>query len=363
MAETATLGHTPRMPERRLRSEVRDTLGELTEEWDRLVIGQPHPSPFLLAWWLDAAAGGRPRLLCFFDGDELVGGAAFELDRPGIGLAGIERVRSLGQGPLAPDHLDVVAAPGTEEDVLEQVMRWLHRPGNRVVDLDGLASDGSLARALAGHQLSRTGAPYAVLPSNPDAYMADRPGAIRSTVARTARRAERSGATIERVDPGDADRALADLARLHDRRWADDSAFLDAWDRFRRAAHTGMRDGSVVIHEIVDADGAVVATQLDLRAGRSLAFYQAGRSTDHEWRGAGSLLRSDSIAWAIRQGFSEYDMLRGDEPYKADWAGARREVVRVRFGVGPLGRAVATGADLWRRARQTATISRRAAGR
>ena len=40
-----------------------------------------------------------------FAGDELVGGAAFEVDRVGRGPFGIELVRSVGQGVLAPDHL------------------------------------------------------------------------------------------------------------------------------------------------------------------------------------------------------------------------------------------------------------------
>jgi len=335
------------MREQRLGLEVIDALGDRASEWDRLVSLQPLPSPFLRPWWLGSAASGSPRLLLCIHGDELVGGAAFETDVIGVRRPGIERVRCLGQGPLAPDHLDVIAAPGRESEVAELVLRWLHRPGNRIVDLDGLATDGVLARSLGGHELSRTPAPFAVLPTDLDTYMSHRPGRLRSTVGRTRARVAKTGATIRHVHAADAERALADLARLHEHRWGDESAFLRAWDRIHRAATSGMRDGAVLIHEAVDADGTVVATELDLVSGRSLAFYQAGRRTDREWNGIGSVLRAEVIGWAIDQGFTEYDMLRGDEDYKADWAGSRRDVVRVRFGTGPIGRVVAAGAATW----------------
>jgi CelD/BcsL family acetyltransferase involved in cellulose biosynthesis len=87
----------------------------------------------------------------------------------------------------------------------------------------------------------------------------------------------------------------------------------------------------------------VIAIELDLRAGDRLAFYQAGRRIEREWRGCGSVLRADLIDWACEQGLDEYDLLRGDEPYKADWSDRRRELVRCRVGVGPLGRTVDAG--------------------
>ena len=48
--------------------------------------------------------------MCCFDGGQLVGGAAFEVGLFGPGPLKVQRVRFLGQGVLAPDHLDVIAA-------------------------------------------------------------------------------------------------------------------------------------------------------------------------------------------------------------------------------------------------------------
>ncbi len=347
---------TPRTaPE--LRVLERRSLGELAADWDRIAWRSSLPSPFCRSWWVDHAAGATPVVLCCLDGDRLVGGAAFEVDTPGRAGLRIERVRSLGQGSLAPDHLDVVAAPEDAERVVRAVLGWLRRPGNRLVDLDGLAAGGHLGRALAAHWIDRVAAPWADLRVDDEAdpaaaYLSARPGRVRSTVDRTRKRLERAGCTVTTVPPDRVEAALGDLERLHDDRWGDESEFLDAWDRFSAAARAATVE-DLRITEVRTAEGEVVATELDLLTPLSASFYQAGRSPEREWRGAGSVLRAQIVRDAVADGRLEYDLLRGDESYKDDWATDRRAVLRVRFGSGPLGRAAATSAGLWRHAAPT----------
>ncbi len=324
----------------RLRVEVLDRLDGHAAEWDRLVAASPLPSPFLRSWWLDHAATGRPTLVCCFDGERLVGGAAFETTTMGRGRASLEVVRSLGQGPLAPDHLDVVADDVEGAAVTVAVLEWLHRPGTRLVDLDGLAARGRLGTALARDVLETTAAPYAALGDDVAAYLAGRPGRVRSTVKRTAKRLERDGVTHRRVGDDEIDGALERLATLHDGRWADASDFLTGWEQLERAARAGATRGDVTVHELVAEDGRVIASELDLCVGDRVAFYQAGRMTDHEWRGSGSVLRTRILEDAIARGAAEYDLLRGDEAYKAEWSTGRRELLRCRFAVGLPARAL-----------------------
>ena len=333
-----------------LRLELRTRLESLGPEWDRLVSTSELPSPFLKSWWVDHAAGGEAAILCCFEGSRLVGGAAFELDHVRRGPVRTERVRCVGQGELAPDHLDLIAAPGHESDVLELVLGWLRRPGSRLVDLDGLAATGSLAQALVANELDRIGAPYTPLPSTGEEYLASRPGQLRSTITRARKRFAKEGVQLRRVEIDDIERALDQLAALHDERWSEESDFLRAWDRCRAAAVAGAALHEVVIHELVSSDGEVVATELDLRCGPRLAFYQAGRRIEHEWRGCGSVLRAGLVDRACAEGLDEYDLLRGDERYKADWAGERRELVHCRVGVGVIGRSFDGAERLRRRA-------------
>ncbi len=326
-----------------LRLEVLEGLGDRAADWDRLVAGAELPSPFLRSWWLDHAATAAPTLLCCLDGDELVGGAAFETSAVGRGPLTIEVVRSLGQGPLAPDHLDVVAAQGHGPGVTRAVLGWLHRRGSRVVDLDGLAADGRLGRALRDDAIESVAAPFAELGDDLAAYLAGRPGRVRSTLKRTAKRLERDGVTDRAVDGSDPvafDAALERLAALHDGRWADESEFLTGWAQLAGAARAGAAAGDVTVHELLTADGTVIASELDLTVGGRVAFYQAGRLTEHEWRGSGSVLRTKILERAAAEGATEYDLLRGDEAYKAEWSTGRRELLRCRFGVGAPAKAL-----------------------
>lgn len=323
-----------------------DRLGEHARAWDALVDLCRLPSPFMRSWWVDNAAGGEPAILaCCDDDGTLVGGAAFEVDRVGGLAGGVERVRCLGQGPLAPDHLDVVAIPARRREVLGAVGRWL-REGDRIIDLDGLSEHCELPFLLDAPVIERVAAPYVALE---EADPVDRlPGRLRSTVKRSGKRLARAGFEIRRVPPEDASGALARLFELHDSRWQEQSSFATGWDAFCSAAEAGMAAGEVVIHEITDGE-VVIASELELVAHDRAAFYQAGRLTDHEYRGSGSVLKAEVLRWARSHGMVELDLLRGDEPYKQDWATAQRSIVRIRTGVGLRGRTAAAAANSWRR--------------
>ncbi len=339
------------MPSPDLRTEVLHHLGPHQQAWDRIVAEQPLPSPFLRSWWIDHAAETEPCVVACFDGDELVGGAAFERDRVGPAPLALERVRCLGQGVLAPDHLDLVASAPHHLDVARAVLAWLRRPGSRMLDLDGLAAGGTLATAFAPYEVDRIAAPFADLTVGATAYLAGRPGKVRSTISRTSKRFARDGVTLDAVGadaaPGELDAALDDLARLHDARWSEDSAFLSGWDRVRAAVRDGAARGDVQLHRLLDEHGDAVAVELDLSVGPRVGFYQAGRRTEREWRGCGSVLRARIIEAAIDEGATEYDLLRGDEGYKTEWATGRRDLVHCVAGIGARGVA-AVRARGWR---------------
>lgn len=330
-------------------------LGDLAAPWDDLVDRSALPSPFLKSWWVDNAAGGEPAILtCHGDDGRLLGGAAFEVDHMGRGPLGLTRVRVLGQGPLAPDHIDVPAAPEHRAEVLAAVCGWL-RAANRIVDLDGLSADCEVPWLLGAPLLVKEAAPYRNLRSTDPTD--ELPGRLRSTIKRAAKRLARSGFEPRMVPPTDAERALETLFALHDHRWQDRSSWsaststseADASNAtLRRTLMAGLRCGGAVIHEITDGT-LVIASEIELIAGGRVAFYQAGRLTDQEFRGSGSALKAEVLQWAVREGMTEFDLLRGDDHYKADWANSRREVRRVRTGFGIVGRPVSHAMNAWHR--------------
>jgi len=320
-------------------------LGEFAGAWDALVERMDPPSPFLRSWWVDNAAVGEPALLLVVDDGRLVGGVALQLSQ----VRGCERVEVLGGGELAPDHLDVVAAPEDLDLVWSLVRPWFFRPGGRLIDLDGVCPGSKLLEVAPSGVETIDPAPYVELPTTWDEYLASRAGRVRSTITRTDKRLTKAGVTYRRVAVDGVPAALATVRDLHDQRWSEESNFIEAWGAFERAATAGASTGEVVISELVDGDGRVVATEVDFLVEGRLSFYQAGRLTDHELRGSGSMLKARILADAIAGGAHEFDLLRGDEPYKVEWAEALRPLLRVQAAVGWRARVLLGVSKLWTR--------------
>ncbi|MEZ5321510.1 MAG: GNAT family N-acetyltransferase [Microthrixaceae bacterium] len=353
------------MCEGRHEVEVRvlDRLGPTwSASWDHLVDSMELPSPFLRSWWLDAmaASADAPAFVLVLVEDRLLGGIAVQTER----RLGVECVELLGSGPLEPDHLDVVVDPADASAtalVLDEVGRWLHRPGSRVLDLVGVAPGARLFDIVARGARRRVEvAPFVALPGTHEEYLASRGGRTRGTVARSARRLGRDGSTIRIVradrDGVDAfDAALMALARLHHTRWGDRSGFLDRWAAFTAAARSGSLRGEVWCCELVGPDQETAAVEVDFVVAGRMSFYQAGRSTDRRWRGGGSWVRSETVRAAISSGCHEFDLLRGAEPYKSEWADRSRGVWALRAGVGPIGRAAVGAAAVRAAARGRAS--------
>lgn len=317
-----------------IRTEVRTSLGDLAHRWDELVDMQALPSPFLRSWWIDNAAAGAPRIVCVFRDDELIGGAAFETHRWGPEILGMEKLIITGGGLLAPDHIDLVAVPDRRAIVARRVLEWMLRPGARLIELDGLSADGTLAALFSPDLTATFEAPLAELPEDHAQYVASRPGKVRSTIKRRTRQLTALGAVVSTAGADDLDRAMRAFFELHDLRWSEESGFLEASERFREVMRAAVERGEARINELRLESGETIAVEIDFRVGDRLFFYQSGRRTEHEWRGCGTVLRAGIIEAAIGEGIREYDMLRGSEPYKTEWATTRRMLSSHSHAVG-----------------------------
>jgi CelD/BcsL family acetyltransferase involved in cellulose biosynthesis len=330
---------------------VRARLGALERAWDALVDQLPLPSPFLRSWWLEQTAGGTPRFLLVMDDEVLVGGLALQEER----WLGIPRLRVMGAGALCPDHLDAVALPAREEEVLAALAAWLRRPGSRVLDLEGVAGGSRLAAALPGRVRRKVVAvaPWTPLAADPADWLRTRPRGFRATVGKAARRLEREAVTHRVLRGASVDTALGALWRLHHAQWGKRSKFLAVYDRFAAASRAGAARGEVAFHELARAEEVVAAVSCFEVAGR-VSLYQSGRSREHRWRNATTVLLLKVLEDAGRRGLSQVDLLRGDEPYKRHFAPAARELVRLQAAHGAAGQLALATVLLGARARELA---------
>lgn len=318
---------------------VCSSLGKWATDWDRLAASAPLPTPFLRSWWLRAMAGPDTRFLLVDDGSTLLGGLALEQTR----RAGVTVLRPLGAGGLAPDHLDLVASPAAEQTVVAALARWLSRPGSRFLDFPGVVEDSRLADVLGprAESLEIEQAPWVRLPADFETFTrTTMPGIMRNSIRRSGNKLGRVGEVAFRpltADDPTAERVFARLHALHAEQFGADSGLIREFDRFRSAAEAGMAVGEFQVFPLWVGD-EIAAVDVAFSVAGRFSYYQGGRSRAPEHSGAGTVVMARGVDWAIRNGCTEVDYLRGTEPYKQQWTDRRRPVLRVRAGFGPGGR-------------------------
>jgi CelD/BcsL family acetyltransferase involved in cellulose biosynthesis len=317
---------------------VRTELGPDAPVWDELVIAAPLPSPFLRSWWLSAMAGPESRFLLVREGQQLIGGLAVNEIR----RAGLTVLRPLGADGLAPDHLDVLAAPGAEDRVIVALRRWLSRPSSRLVDFPGVVENSRFAGLLGPRAESVVieQAPWVELPSDFETFTRTTlPGIMKNSLRRSGNKLARVGEVaftpLTAADPR-TPAVLTRLRELHAVQFGADSGLIREFERFRATVEPGLVSGELKVFPLFVGE-TIAAVDVAFSVAGRFSYYQGGRSMAPEHSGAGTVLMGRGVEWACSTGHSEVDFLRGEEPYKEQWSDRRRNVLRLRAGFGPAG--------------------------
>jgi hypothetical protein len=160
------------------------------------------------------------------------------------------------------------------------------------------------------------------------------PGHARKTVRRRLNQLDRLGVEVRAAGAGEADRAVADLLRLHALQWhgraVNPEHLRPAFARHLAGAAGGMIDsGQAALLEYRVA-GRLVASSLVVVCTDLAGGYLSGAHPDlREQADVTTLLLSSTLDLAHRLGCSTLSMLRGTEPYKLRWR--PREAVNRRL--------------------------------
>ena len=312
---------------------VLNRLGHWACQWDSLVDGSALPSPFLRSWWLTGTAGPRPFFVLAVQNNRLLGGLALEAYR----RLGVPCLRMMGDGPLCPDHLDLLTAPGHEEAVTAAMASWLGRPGSRLLVLEGVPATSRLHAALPGRVRREliSVAPWTPIPADEAEYVAARPALFRRNLRRASGRMATAGVTHRICRGTSAVERLGVLRQLHDAQWGERSRFLPSFNRFADGCRLAAVRDEIAVHELSVGD-TVVAIMVAFEVAQRVSLYQSARLTAKRWREASTVLIAAAISDACKRGFTEVDFLRGDEDYKRNFTSERRQLMRLRAASGGL---------------------------
>jgi CelD/BcsL family acetyltransferase involved in cellulose biosynthesis len=336
-------------------------LRKIRGPWEDLVArsadDQPTLDPnWMLPWWdvFGSEDKRQLRVICFHDGDRLVGLgpllARRQVYRPAIPFRRLEMVGSGEREPdeTCADYLGIIAEKGREAEVASAFARALTSnvagPWDELV-LSSMNGDGPmpvlLRDALEAYDLrveltEWATAPFVRLPKTWDDYLAALKQSKRAQLRKSLRSFESWAGgppVVTRV------RSLSELAEgkrvllaLHCERWGGGGVFGSA--KFRSFHDRVMPDllakGALDLGWMSVRDEPVAAFY-NLRWNGKLHFYQGGRKLDlpDEIR-VGVTMHAYLIRAAIEAGLREYDFLAGASQYKMSLALATRPLVLLR---------------------------------
>jgi CelD/BcsL family acetyltransferase involved in cellulose biosynthesis len=192
-----------------------------------------------------------------------------------------------------------------------------------------------LARAWPGRMAAvpqpKDALPYAALKGfDWQAYLATRSGQFRNQVKRKMRSLERDhevrlrrSETVEEVSSD-----LDTLFELHEARWEERTGDSSIAGSRVRDLHRGF---AAAAHErgwlrlyLLEVDGAPAAAWYGWHVGDRFSYYQAGFEPAWSRYSVGFLLLAETVREAIAEGAAEYDLLVGDEAFKARFATGER---------------------------------------
>ncbi len=346
-----------------------ERLGALREEWRALFDAAASPSPFLSwewlhTWWRSFGGSRRLWILEVRDGGGGLAGALALSSRPGFGA---RRWQLVGNGVTGADGLDVLAraadAPAVREAVAgalgDALTTW------DVLDLEDLPC-GSPTVAALGRAMARRGVSVRAERGFSCPAFAVR-GTFEQHLAGIRRR-ETFGRRVRwlarqpgfRVDvattPAEARDAIEDFLALHRLRWAEEGGSYGIppgpAEQFHREVAPLLAERGWLRLYRLHVQGRAIASVYGIELTGRFYYYQSGWDPAWSARSPGAVLVGRTVEDAYARGLTDYDFLRGTEPYKLDWASDRRETCTLRLRAPSLRAGTAAAAEgAWRAAR------------
>lgn len=307
--------------------------------WRELTDDAPMRSPeWLLGWWTIYAAPGDELFVLLFHNEEgaLVGLAPLYLhdvdDNPTF--------RLLGSGDVCTNHTTWFSTAGWEARVGIEVARYLLQCRSRwkrllieSVDNDDISIYSTVDYMVKNGCFQRrrfiANCWRIALPASWDEYLMMLSRSLRKKCRKLQRQFFDTGKIHVHQTESEADlqRGFDILLQLHSARWGSAEKPLGVFDdeRFRRFHETVSRDfltRKKLRLAWLEHAGTPIAVEYQFFNAKEVYAYQAGVDLTMDEYSPGKLSMIAAIQFAIERGCESFDLLRGDEPYKANWRAA-----------------------------------------
>lgn len=316
-----------------------DAASDLTpffDAWRELTGGAPMRSPeWLLSWWeIYAAPNDELFVLLIHNGeDALVGLAPLYLQDAVTNAT----LRLLGSGEVCTNHTTWFTAAGWETRVGIEVAYYLRQCRSRwkrllfeAVDEDDIAIQSTVNQLMENGCFQRrrfiAHCWRIPLPPSWDEYLMMLSRSLRKRCRKLQRQFFDSGMVrvINAKSEMELKEGFAVLIQLHSARWGTPEKPHGVFDDQRfRLFHETVAGKLLVRKKLrlawLEYDGKPFAVEYQFLDTGTVYAYQAGVDLAMDEYSPGKLSMMAAIQFAIAHGCKSFDLLRGDEPYKANW--------------------------------------------
>lgn len=268
-------------------------------------------------------------------------------------------LRFLGSGEICTDYSTILCEPGRERAVTEALARslcdplhvadWLTQNSVRHwdrIEFNAIARQDRILQQLFSemerhnnlvHRRASANSWRIELPRSWDAYLALLSKSHRKQLRRCQRQYFDSGrASIHWVEnEPQLDIAWDLLVRLHQDRQqsrGNSGCFASAhYATFHRGMASELLRAGQLWLGWLEIDGRPLAVEYQFVDGKTVFAYQGGIDHSVLELSPGQMILSASIQRAISEGYSTFDFLRGDEPYKPHWRAEPHPLEDVRI--------------------------------
>jgi tetratricopeptide (TPR) repeat protein len=331
--------------------ETLPSLAKLEDQWNAVYDADPEAQIFLSWKWLNG-------WLAHIEGPWFILAAKTSdgIDAPYLAFfplrlqTKIEKSDVLSElkmaGNFSADYTGIVCAPDAENKVIPAFARYIKQMHWTRLNLENVRMSERRLRLLLAHfpkanfqiaEVSRvvdgidnTLCPYVTLPEDWNSYLLSLSSSTRQKIRRLLRLVDQGGEYRVTVSTSQSfAQDLNTLLRFWEIKWRPRKGDLTAsLVRSNGIMLTrSFQSGLVFLPTFWQGDRpvAALATLMDARK-RAFSFYITGRDETFDGPPPGVILHAFSIRYAIENGFSEYDFLRGNEPYKYSYCCVERKI-------------------------------------
>jgi CelD/BcsL family acetyltransferase involved in cellulose biosynthesis len=320
-----------------LQETAQGTFVDLDPALETLLSRQAERLPFLHPAWLRSwlsEFGGNYEPLILKCGGDLLGVAPLMRTDAGLTFIG---------DPSICDFMDVLVDPDNPDAAYEDLWQQLCNEDWAELDLWGLmASSPTRERikafaAAGGFEVSEeleAVAPRLSLPDSWEGYFASLGKKDRHELRRKIRKLYESGAGVSfdvLSTQEEVVAAMDEFLELHTRSRADKTEFMTPEMEvfFRRMASSMAAEGLIRLF-MLRINSKPAASVFCFDAGSYLYLYNSGYDPAFSSLSVGLVSKALCLQWAIENGKTGLDFLRGDEPYKYDMGARDQEIYRLR---------------------------------